>query len=179
MSIQSTSSAAMLYQRVRLDETEKMSNDLCRTLYLTRGEVKGNTHNVIGIDPGVNFGMTFIRGKNIAMWHGALNPSRLPGQYGLLAYQLLQSFDPEGFPTCVIEGAAFHKTFGQVGLAEVRIGFYIAAAINPFIKQVSIVPPATIRKTVFGDGRAQAGDAWPTHNHNGCDSLSIALYGLY
>jgi hypothetical protein len=82
---------------------------------------------------------------------------------------------------CVIEGAAFHKTFGQVGLAEVREGFYIAARMTgdlSTLKQARIVPPATIRKVVTGDGRTQAGDCYPVLNHNAADSIFIAQYAL-
>jgi hypothetical protein len=74
----------------------------------------------------------------------------------------------------VLEGAAFNKTFGQVQLAEVRTGYYIA--MRHYTETISVPAPMTARKVVFGDGRTQPGDIWPLLNHNGADSLALALY---
>lgn len=59
----------------------------------------------------------------------------------------------------VIEGASFGDRFRQVELAEVRatIAWW---AINNHLRGVHIVPPMTIRKTVFGNAKLRAQDVW-------------------
>jgi hypothetical protein len=162
---------------------EKVQNFWTRSLYRVEGTLAGSKGYGLGIDPGVNFGVTFIRNENVMIYYGTMKRAILPGEYGVIAVDLLQSLpefrDMKG--NCVIEGAAFHKTFGQVGLAEVREGFYIAARMTgdlSTLKQARIVPPATIRKVVTGDGRTQAGDCYPVLNHNAADSIFIAQYAL-
>lgn len=170
----------MDYQKVRLNlKPEKIKNPWCRTIYRWDGQLVGNPLYGVGVDPGVNFGVTFIEQNHLVVYYGSLIQQYEPGEYGLVAMRFLQSlFREHGAKgACIIEGAAFHKQFGQVGLAEVRQGFYTAARLasgNPVV----IVPPKSVRKTVFGDGRTQAGDCWPTLNHNGADSLGIALYAI-
>lgn len=169
----------MLYQRVTLTKPEKIKNPFCRSIYRVGGQLPHNSFYGVGVDPGVNFGVTFICQGSLVVYYGSLLQQYQPGEYGIEAMRFLQSlFREHGSKgTCVIEGAAFHKQFGQVGLAEVRQGFYTAARLASSFS-VIIVPPKSIRKDVFGDGRTQAGDLWPTLNHNGADSLGIALYSL-
>jgi hypothetical protein len=170
----------LAYQKIKLSpKPEKIKNPWCRSIYRVAGQLAGNSCFGVGVDPGVNFGVTFIQQGHLVVYYGALIQQYEPGEYGLVAMRFLKSlFKEHGVRgTCTVEGAAFHKQFGQVGLAEVRQGFYMAARLASS-NCVSITPPATIRKTVFNDGRTQAGDEWPLLNHNGADSLSIALYSL-
>lgn len=169
-----------MYQKIRLNpKPEKIKNPWCRSIYRVGGQLVGNTFYGIGIDPGVNFGVTFIHQGSLVVYYGSLIQQHQPGEYGIVAMRFLETLFIEhgARGTCVIEGAAFHKQFGQVGLAEVRQGFYTAARMSP-APYVVITPPATIRKVAFGDGRTQAGDCFPTLNHNGADSIGIALYSL-
>jgi hypothetical protein len=173
-----------MYQKISLDQKpEKVSNYWTRSLYRVMGCLDGNKGHGMGIDPGVNFGCTFIKQDVVAVYYGQLRQVFKPGEYGVIAINLLQSL-PEFRKmkgACIIEGAAFHKTFGQVGLAEVREGFYIGAKMADGLTNIShveIIPPATIRKIVFNNGKEQAGDHYPTLNHNGADSISIAQYAL-
>ncbi len=133
----------------------------------------------IGIDPGRNFGITFISETDILIYYGTM-PADSHERYGIFADQLIKEFCETHCVTygdsITIEGAAYGSTFGQVGLAEIRFGFYIGAqriGLEP-----KMVPPASIRKAVFGSAKVHAGDIWPTLNHNAADSFAIALYPL-
>jgi hypothetical protein len=137
---------------------------------------------VVGIDPGVNFGMTTINLGYIQVIYGKFPVEKRKGWHGIHIYEwILDYFKDDNivdfmkFPA-IVEGAAYHSRFGQVGLEEVRFAFFLALHNLGF--QTEIIPPATVRKVVFNDGKHQAGDSWPFLNHNGADSLSMALYGL-
>src|SRR5687767_8982580 len=107
-----------MYQKIKLNPSkpEKVHNHWCRSLYKVEGELVGNTDYGIGIDPGVNFGITLINQGKVTVYYGSLRREVRPGEYGLVALNFLHSLP--GFltmgGTCVVEGAAFHKTFGQV-----------------------------------------------------------------
>lgn len=160
-----------------------IKNPWCRQLRHTQGVLYGAEGYSIGIDPGVNFGLTILQGNFLDVYHGTLKRETKPGLYGWDAFmflkELLDSWHDELIASpCVIEGAAYHKAFGQVGLAEVRSSFFLQAMIHSAITVVEIVPPATIRKKTFGNHLQQACDIWPMLNHNGADSVSMALYAI-
>lgn len=171
----------MLYQDVSLEnEKTKWQSNLLERGYgwRVRGLLPFNATKVVGVDPGVNFGMTMIDGTEILCYHGKLktNPSKL--EYAVMAHALITNMIDDGLMTnahFVLEGAAFNKTFGQVQLAEVRTGFYMGMR---HFDLVEVIAPMSVRKQVFGDGRTQPMDIWPTLNHNAADSLSIALVGI-
>jgi hypothetical protein len=143
------------------------------------GKLEGNIRSSIGVDPGVNFGITIIDRDRVTILNGALLQQTLKIEYARLAYELtvdLINLNPLEDPTYVVEGAAYNKTFGQVNLAEVRTGYYLA--LRYYNDAVWIPPPASVRADVFGSGKVQAGDIWPQFNHNGMDSLAIALYRM-
>ena len=133
----------------------------------------------VGIDPGRNFGITFISELETRIYFGTM-PSDTHEKYGLFASELISEFCNYHCMTMgdliTIEGAAYGSTFGQVGLAEIRFGFYLGAQREGY--DPVIVPPASIRKRVFGSAKVHAGDIWPTLNHNAADSFAIALYPL-
>lgn len=159
-----------------------IANIYTRSLRLTTGLLpQATAHPAWGIDPGVNFGLTVLEGDKVYLFHGALMQDDKPGRYGLIAYMFLNEMQRKFEHTggkMVIEGAAYGAPFRQVELSEIRTGFYIAAGLSPrgTIQDVIIKPPATIRKEVFGNGKTQAMDEWPTINHNAADSLAMALY---
>lgn len=147
--------------------------------YQLDGTWKGHRGAAVGIDPGVNYGMTCIIDDVVQVVWGKLPPTKVKGVYALAAHKVVfDRFDWEWANTpAVVEGAAYNAKFGQVGLEEVRIGFYIGLWQVGF--KVRIVPPKTVRLHAFGDGTVQAMDVWPTINHNGADSIGMALEALY
>jgi len=172
----------MEYSQVQLaTKPQKISNPFTRSLRVVHGTIpQALSSPAWGIDPGVNFGLTIIEDNKVLVFNGSLMQDAKPGRYGLIANRFLASiikqFDHLG-AFLVIEGAAYGAPFRQVELSEIRAGFYLAAALFPFVfASVEIKPPASIRKAVFNDGKVQAGDEWPLLNHNGADSLSMALF---
>ena len=61
----------------------------------------------------------------------------------------------------IVEQAAYGAPFGQVGLAEARVAAMVEVEdiLEP-TDDLRMVPPATIRKAVFGHGRIKAHEAW-------------------
>lgn len=168
--------------KISFQKTVTVKNPHCRLLRYTSATLSGPGWHSVGIDPGVNFGLTILDGNSLSIYHGTLKKETKPGMYGYAAFLFLQDMldnvPPIEPSLCVIEGAAYNKTFGQVGLAEVRIGFFLQACLHYKIDVATVIPPATIRKTVFQDYRKQAGDVWPILHHNAADSLSMALYEM-
>ncbi len=172
----------MDYRQIKMSkQTKKISNLFTRSLTLTLGTVpQAVPIPAWGIDPGVHFGLTVIEGLKVFMFHGSLVSDPTPGRQGLIAYKFMQSIigrfltPTDVIPTVVIEGAAYGMPFRQVELSEIRTAFYLAAVIWGY--EATIKPPTTIRKSVFGNGKTQAGDEWPLINHNAADSLSMAIY---
>jgi hypothetical protein len=168
---------------IHFQPAQTVKNKWCRGLRWTRGTLFGAEGYGVGIDPGVNFGLTILQGNFLDVYHGTLKREEKPGMYGWDAFMFLKELldGLQGEITaspCVIEGAAYHKMFGQVGLAEVRTSFFLQAILHPAITSVEIVPPATIRKKVFDNHLQQASEIWISLNHNGADSVSMALYNL-
>lgn len=158
-----------------------IKNKWCRQLRHTQGVLYGREGYGLGIDPGVNFGLTILQGNFLDVYHGTLAKETKPGWYGWNAFMFLKELLDELviLPSpCIVEGAAYHKAFGQVGLSEVRSAFFLQAMIHEKISTVEIVPPATIRKKVFSNHLQQACDIWPVLNHNAADSVSMALYEI-
>lgn len=133
----------------------------------------------VGVDPGVNFGVTIIYGHRVSVLNGKLPRRTEKGWYGVEAYNLIQdicnAYDV-GSDIAVVEGASYRSQFGQVGLEEVRFGFFFG--LYKIGANVHIVPPATVRLRAFGSGKQQAGEIWPWLNHNGADSIGMALAAL-
>ena len=147
--------------------------------HIIQGKLKGGHSDiVVGIDPGVNFGMTIISAGYIQVIYGKFPTEHRVGWHGIHIYEwMIKYFEDIYLPgRAIVEGAAYHSKYGQPLLEEVRFAFFLALHNLGF--QVEIVPPATIRKVVFNNGKQQAGEWWPWLNHNGADSLSIALYAL-
>lgn len=154
----------------------KISDNANRLLYTQGVRESGEGKIVIGIDPGVNFGITLLNDMYVGVYHGSLKRETEPGRYGWRAFHLLKELALYNERIiCIIEGAAYHKLNGQVGLAEIRQGFYISAMLLGY--KTKIIPPASVRKHVFGNHLQQAMDIWPQLNHNAADSLSMALCG--
>ena len=138
---------------------------------------------IIGVDPGRNYGFTIIEPSGMThVLNGKLTKQEPDEAYTLyiirFVARLLIIQDRWDFTPAisVIEGAAYDKTFGQVGLEAVRCGFYTGLWMEN--GRTEIAPPSTVRKHVLGNGMIQASDLWLI-NHNAADSVAIALYGVY
>ena len=178
----------MMHSQVQLATTkpQKISNPFTRSLKVVHGTIpQAIPAPAWGIDPGVNFGLTVIEQNKVFVFHGSLISDPTPGRQGLIAYEFLKSMIFQFYPMLyepakaqmIIEGAAYGAPFRQVELSEIRTGFYLAASLFPNVfTDIIIKPPASIRKVVFGDGKTQAMNEFPTLNHNAADSLSMALY---
>ena len=144
---------------------------------------------VIGIDPGVNFGITIIADTYVQVIYGKLPKKTRLGWHGIDAYDFIIKAlgtveDETGIfyqhyrgAKAVVEGAAYDKIHGQVGLEEVRFGFFLALHHIGF--NVSIVAPRSVRKIAFGSGNTTALDMWPLMNSNAADSIGCALVALH
>lgn len=152
---------------------------ISKGISLVQGRLPDNVHTVVGIDPGVNFGMTIINRDYVQVFYGKLQSDKRAGYRGINAYNYVMNSAlkiPVPNAKAVVEGAAYRDPYGQVVLEEMRFGFFFA--LYQLGLDVSIVPPATIRKGALGHGRATVGDLYPNLNHNACDSIGAAFYAL-
>lgn len=159
---------------VVVNEWNPQKEDDVKVVYGLMSEPKDTI--CIGIDPGVNFGISIITGKQILICNGKLPVRKTAGEHGKDAYEFVMEHiiqHVDGAALSVVEGAAYDKTFGQVGLAEVRFGFYLGLYVRNANPQICAIK--TIRASVLGSGKETAFDRWPLLNHNAADSLGCAL----
>jgi len=174
----------LIYQKLVMpkEKTKLLRNNKwSKNLRYALAKLPGNKNYVVGIDPGVNFGICIVVGEDVHIYHGKLNtrPKDERPMYSvdseeftkwlLSDYQFL-------FHDILVEGAAFGKKFGQVQLAEVRTGFLHGA--KDHAEKISLIPPSTARKEGLGHGNQHASDLWPLINHNACDAIAIAMAAL-
>lgn len=132
----------------------------------------GGSDSLAGVDPGMNFGITVLKEGELKIMWGSIPTQKEPGMAGALVLTMLQELDID-VDFGVVEGAAYHAKFGQVGLQEVRFGFYYGLYLRK--ARVRILPPASIRKLAFGSGKETAADLFPTLNHNAADSIGCVI----
>ena len=138
---------------------------------------------VIGIDPGVNYGVTFLSKNFIGVLWG-----RLPRKQILVGFEALdlartlswayqsKLWIPFGaVPNVYIEGPSYGDTVGQPLLEQVRFGF--AVGFHQAKCPVHYIPPMSARKLAFGSGKTKGSDVWVNINPNGADSVGLALAG--
>jgi hypothetical protein len=139
----------------------------------------------IGVDPGVNVGLSVIMGEDVAVtWHTHYNRAGYDIVDFLDAIQNLWMLVPGGTPKrtpVIIEGAAYGPKFGQPLLGQIR-GAAIVGFHNAGFDYIAEVPPLSIRRKVFGDGRIQPIDFWrndrsmrPVWKKDEADALSMAI----
>ena len=129
----------------------------------------------VGVDPGRNFGIATLDGKEAWVFVGSLPEEEEKWRYGLAAYELMANPTRYyGQGDAVVEGAAYKEPFGQSDLAHIRMGFVLGLHYTGFV--VKITPPATIRAQALGSGKVGGLEVWPDLTHNGADSLACALY---
>ena len=131
----------------------------------------------IGVDPGVtNIGLAEIYPD---LEHVALYKIEIPrSKDAMKRMVIIQSalhhcLYPVRSFRATIEGASFGAKYRQVELAEARAA--IALWLNSKGAQVKIVPPNTIRKQVFGNGKIK--NPWDNLNDDVAAALGAAYYG--
>jgi hypothetical protein len=154
------------------DKPEKLPSGEWRMI----GTWKGHKGSGVGIDPGMNYGMTMIVDYEVFVWWGKLPKESRTGYRGIHAIEYIEHNVPRGVSPAIVEGAAYNMRKGQVGLEEIRFGFFFGLYHKGY--NVSIMPPASIRKAAFGGGRAMATDIWPALNQNGLDSIGCAIAAM-
>ena len=130
----------------------------------------------LGIDPGRNFGVCAIRDGEVQLYWGTMDKEEHLYNYGVTAYSLARGYiyaQHRGQTPVVIEGASYNEKFGQVGLSEVRFGFYLGVCHAGL--RADIVPPASVRKQAFGSAKIMGFEIWPTLNHNVADAFGCAI----
>ncbi len=128
----------------------------------------------LGVDPGKNFGLTLASASLLITYSATFPQSGVGVYWDWRAFISDMEFDLLCSYPAVIEGASYNDQFGQVGLAEIRYAIQLALHMSGF--GVTVVPPQSIRKAVFGSAKIRGQDIWPTLNRNAADSVVIALY---
>lgn len=167
----------MLYERIKFQEKSLPWRQ--KGIRLMEGSLPGFEGLVVGVDPGVNFGLTIINLEYVQVFNGKLPSQSEPGKHGIDAYNLVKeifNWQSDFHHPAVVEGAAYNRMFKQVELEETRFGFFLALYDSGF--EARIVPPASIRLKAFGHGRSQAGEIWPFLNQNAADSVGCALAAM-
>lgn len=137
----------------------------------------------IGVDPGINLGLSYVADQHTAYTlslsvdRGDVSSADLLGVFHRLP--LLLPEGTEKVVPVVVEGAAYNARYGQPLLGAIRgviiVGFSIAG-----YETVVEMPPLSIRKKVFGNGRVQPKDFWNIgeirgFNKDAADAFSMAL----
>lgn len=123
---------------------------------------------IVGIDPGNHhMGITIIPKDAPLIICGEIDfvPERDSAKRPPMIYEVVYRFltfyreEPEyHFGKGLIEGASFGDKFRQVELAEARTAALMA--LDDLVKDIQILPPLSIRKQVFGNGKIRGEDKW-------------------
>ena len=128
----------------------------------------------IGIDPGRNFGIAALLGREAWVMVGELPKEEEQWLYGVSAYDLMSaSHSILEVDKVVVEGG-FDGVPGAVNLGYMRMGFVLGCYYMG--KEVSIVAPTKIRKAVLGSGKKQGAEVVSGLPDHGSDALIAALY---
>jgi len=148
------------------------------TIRIWHSKIPGRkTYVSVGVDPGRNFGICTLDGREAWAFSGTLpkEDSKKKYRYGIASYNLMKdtTFYHGKGPACV-EGAAYKEPYGQSDLAYIRMGFFLGLHSAGF--DVSMAPPSTIRLNALGKGNIGGLQVWPELNHNASDAVAVALY---
>lgn len=137
----------------------------------------------IGIDPGTtNLGIAKLIGYpnnpscyvyQISMIRDANPIERIKHVQQIINMLLVDYVQPMKL---IIEGASFGDKFRQVELAEQRAAI-VSIALTKGIP-VTMAPPLTIRKVIFGSGKKKADMVWPEIPKDAAAALSCAYYAM-
>src|SRR3989304_6247246 len=132
----------------------------------------------VGLDPGTrHIGLAQITLKYAHLWELTIPRENITEGRLHQIWRILSQYlnDTKIF---VIEGASYADKYRQVELQDIRCGA-TAWAMNRLGKiEVQIIPPLTIRKTVFGSGKIK--NPWKEIGipDNAAAALGCALYAL-
>lgn len=130
-----------------------------------------------GVDPGTtHFGLAVVHSSSTHIYQVKMERSEKALTRMLSAQNVLtQCINYLGKnPIAIIEGAAFSSPYRQVELAEIRTA--CALWFYKFDIDVEIIPPATIRKKVFGSGKIK--NPWSNISNDCAAALGCAFYIL-
>jgi hypothetical protein len=137
-------------------------------------------HPAIGIDPGINFGVSWLVNKRLETWWGSLPKQNHDFDYFYIArdfiimfvrkFQLFKNID-----IAIIEAPSYGSQYKQPLLEDVRVGFHAGLTATHFSPEY--VPPKTVNKAVFGNGNIAGKKEWIAIGGNGADAAAVALYG--
>ncbi len=167
--------------KVEIENPIKYS--VIRTFNLWRGTIDVPHVSVIGVDPGINFGLTGIDRGEVFCVSGYVekHEHQMERAY-CIAYSMhdiLRAVEFRGSIDTItaVEGAAHGKHFRQVQLAEVRMGFYMG--LREIGRELPrVIPPMTARKWATGSGKDPVYLKYPLMNPNAADSLGVAIAAL-
>ena len=140
----------------------------------------------IGVDPGINFGVTFLsNGVMAVIWGSLPGHHEFPGiEAMMLGSQMILNDTPwsavfENTRQLIIrvEGAAFSERFGQPLLEQVRFGFMYGMTYKTLKWPVDVkyLQPNSARLQAFGHGEVAGKNLWPNLNQNAADSIGLAI----
>ena len=128
----------------------------------------------IGIDPGRNFGIAALLGREAWVLVGTLPKEDEQWLYGVAAYDLMSAAHSILEVDKVVVEGGFDGVPGAVNLTYIRMGFVLGCYYMN--KEVSIVAPTKIRKTVLGDGKKQGAELVSGLPDHGSDALIAAFF---
>lgn len=132
---------------------------------------------IVGIDPGSRkLGISIICKEYFEVAYIQQNRYELEIERALSIQNTIKQIVPiitEGINIAIIEGASHGANFGQVQLAEIRAA--IMLQLTKLGYQTYIVPPLSIRKAVFGNGRTKAKEEWKDIPPDSAASLACAI----
>lgn len=139
----------------------------------------GNAYpTVVGIDPGSrHMGITIIEKVSTVSMEVLVNQSDDPIERMEMVRKVIVDNVPRpnhGF--ALVEGSSHGEVYGQTQLAEARASAMMALKVRGFV--IKVMPPSSIRKKVFGNGKTRGEDFWKKQiAPNAASSLVCALCG--
>jgi len=172
---------------LRFTEPSKIEHDGVKIKHSYAKYTFSDLTPAIGVDPGRNWGIAFVRPNNInpimdagyglSVYWGTMPKEEHSQDYFHKIRDFVTSWLKGKCNTKIVmvEGASYGDKYGQNALEQCRLGFY--EAFREMGADVEYVAPLTPRKHVFGNGRLSAKNIWLDLNHNAADAACIALYG--
>jgi len=164
------------WQHINTQIIDLPSGDLQWKIYYSK--IPGRKHWLgIGVDPGRNFGICTLGGREAWVFSGTLpkEDKKKKWRYGVAAFNLMQKKETYyGKGEAVVEGAAHSQQYGQSDLGHIRMGFTLG--LHHAGHPVDIIAPNTIRSQALGKGNLGGLEVWPEIDHNAGDAVACALY---